>query len=86
MNIQNSFYLSPSHQRQLESLLANNMLNNIDYLDVKSNYSARECIGSCKGGCSCENGGTMTFGYIRECIGSCKGGCSCENGGTMTFG
>lgn len=62
MNAQNSFYLDPSLQRQLEALISYNLLDYVDQLSAESNNPVRECVGSCKGGCSCENGGTMTIG------------------------
>lgn len=61
MEMQNNFQLEADHQRHLESLLANNIAAHTDDLSSEYAYGAI-CPHSCKGGCSCENGGTMTIG------------------------
>jgi len=63
MKKENIFHLDTSLKRQLEELLVNNISAYRDQLCSEfSNYHARDCEGSCKGGCSCKNGGTMTIG------------------------
>lgn len=61
MELQNNFQLEAYQQRHLESLLANNIAAHANDLSAEDICGAI-CPHSCKGGCSCENGGTMTIG------------------------